>query len=704
MKQILFALTCSLPVLGSARALAAGEADPPAEVKVKGATTAAQKLQQSAEAVTVVDTRRAQQQSADLGEVLARTQGIAVQRLGGLGANTRVSLNGCHEEEVRFFLDGVPFEYAGFPLDVSNVPVNFVQRAEIYRGVLPIRFGADALCGGVNVITTERRDNRLRGSYQVGSFGTNRITLDGRYRDIESGFVAGASLFLDHAKNNYPVDAEVADALGRSSTATVKRFHDRYMAYGGFAEVGVVDRPWARLLILKAFASTYDKDLQNNIAMTVPYGEVTYGETIYGATLRYEQPFARNFELKATASFSRRIIDFVDDSEWVYDWFGRRTRERFPRGEIEQIPHDQTFWQNNAYGNAVLSWAIHPSHVVRLSVTPQATFRTGEERILPNPGAPDPQGGKRDLFKLVTGMEYESHWFGDRLENVVLAKDYVMRMEGEVAGTTSFNSVSRSSHTLGAGDSLRYRFTPWLYAKTSYEYATRLPSAFEMFGNGVLIRPNLDLQPETSHNFNLGPRVELKRTPVGSFVVDVNFFFRSGDNLITPLPSDKFITYQNVYRTRNYGIENAVSWDLPGRWLRLDGSFTFQNLRNVSTEGPFRAFDGDRIANRPWMYGSWGAELRFRNIVTPTDRIEPFYTGRYVHDFYRTWGSQGLTVYKDVIPSQITHNVGISYILAGPATVTTTFEVQNVTDERVFDVFGLQRPGRAYYLKMTGDI
>ena len=688
------------------RARAADKADKPdapVEVKVKGGPTTAQKLQQSAEAVTVIDMRRAQQQSADLGEVLARTQGVAVQRTGGLGANTRVSLNGCTEDEVRFFVDGVPLEFAGFPLGVANVPVNFVQRAEIYRGVVPIRFGADALCGAVNVVTAERRDNHLRGSYQVGSFGTNRITADGRYRDMESGFVASASFFLDHAKNNYPVEVEVGDLQGHSSIATVKRFHDAYLAYGGFAEAGVVDRPWARLLVLKAFASTYDKDLQNNIVMTVPYGAVTYGETIYGATLRYEQPLVRNLELKATASFSRRIIDFVDDSDWGYDWFGRRTTPRRPAGEIENIPHDQTFWQNNVYGNAVLKWTIHPSHIVSVSFTPQGTFRTGEERI-PEPGALDPQGGKQHLLQFVTGAEYESRWWDDRLENVIFAKDYVMRREGEVPGGSTYTAVSRSSNTVGFGDSLRFRFTPWLYAKTSYEHSTRLPSAFETFGNGVLTRPNLELEPETSHNFNVGPRAEFKRTPVGSVVVDMNFFYRNGDNLITPLPTDKFITYQNVLRARTYGIENAASWELPGRWLRIDGSFTLQDQRNVSQDGPFVAFNGDRIPDRPWMFGSWGAELRFRNIVTPTDRIEPFYTGRYVHDFYRGWESQGLTAYKQVVPSQVTHNVGISYILAGPATVSTTFEVQNVTDEQVFDLFGLQRPGRSFYLKMTGDI
>jgi hypothetical protein len=35
---------------------------------------------------------------------------------------------------------------------------------------------------------------------------------------------------------------------------------------------------------------------------------------------------------------------------------------------------------------------------------------------------------------------------------------------------------------------------------------------------------------------------------------------------------------------------------------------------------------------------------------------------------------------------------------------TLTFEVDNLTDAKVFDNFGVQRPGRAFYLKLTGDL
>ncbi len=53
-------------------------------------------------------------------------------------------------------------------------------------------------------------------------------------------------------------------------------------------------------------------------------------------------------------------------------------------------------------------------------------------------------------------------------------------------------------HREGVGDALRFRFTPWLYAKASYEFATRLPDPDELFGNGILVHANLDLDPEIS--------------------------------------------------------------------------------------------------------------------------------------------------------------------------------------------------------------
>ncbi|MGC4092896.1 MAG: TonB-dependent receptor [Polyangiaceae bacterium] len=76
---------------------------------------------------------------------------------------------------------------------------------------------------------------------------------------------------------------------------------------------------------------------------------------------------------------------------------------------------------------------------------------------------------------------------------------------------------------------MRYRFAPWVYAKASYEYATRLPTPDEVFGNAIRIDGNFDLQPEVSSNFNLGHRIELKHAALGALMLDLNAFVRLTD-------------------------------------------------------------------------------------------------------------------------------------------------------------------------------
>src|SRR5262249_34043148 len=157
--------------------------------------------------------------------------------------------------------------------------------------------------------------------------------------------------------------------------------------------------------------------------------------------------------------------------------------------------------------------------------------------------ARDPLSAQRDLFTLVSGLQYQVNLLEDRLENAVFVKDYVYRAatEEDLPGGV-FRARDRNTHSLGVGDSLRYRFTPWLYAKASYEYATRLPRPDEVFGDGVLVHASLELEPEVSHNLNLGPRLELKRTVIGDLTLDINAFLRDSDRLIVLLGNDRFFT------------------------------------------------------------------------------------------------------------------------------------------------------------------
>lgn len=677
----------------------------PVEVTVAGARNDAVRLQRSAEAVNVVGTEKEKRETVDLGEVLARSQGVAVRRDGGLGSGARVSLNGLQDEQVRFFLDGVPLDRAGYPFGVANVPVNLVERVEVYRGVVPIRFGADALGGAVNLVSHTRYDTHLGASYQVGSFGTNRAAVDARYLHDRTGFVLSATGFVDAARNDYPVDVDVADARGRVLRATVRRFHDRYAAGGASLEAGFVDRPWARRLLLKGFASTFDKQLQNNVVMTTPYGEVTYGESVYGATARYEHALRSNLDLEIVGNYAHHATDFVDDGIWVYDWFGRRVREKRVAGEVDERPFDRTIWLDSGFGRALLAWTIAPKHVVRASTTATLTSRSGKERLLESAGALDPFALTSTLFTIVSGAEYQIDAFDDRLENIVFVKDYAYRATAEDFDGGALRDLDRGDHAFGGGDAIRYRFGREVYLKASYEYATRLPRTDEIFGNGILIAPNLALDPEVSHNGNLGPRIELRKTAIGNVTIDVNAFVRQSQKLIVLLGTEKFQRYDNVYAARGLGVENAVAWTSPKRTASLSGTLTYQDVRNVSSDGPFGDFDGDRIPNRPWLFGSLSGRLRFPDLLVAGDTLEPFYYGRYVHAFYRGWESQGIRAYKQTVDAQLTHDVGVSWTVSRDVgRVTSTLEVDNASNAKVYDFYGVQRPGRSLFVKMTVEL
>jgi TonB family protein len=679
----------------------------PLEVTVRG-LSASDRRRQSADAVTVIDTERARRESADLGEVLARTQGVGVRRGGGLGSSTRFSLGGLTDDQVRFFLDGVPLELAGYPLGIANVPVNLVERVEIYSGVVPVRLGADALGGAVELVTARAPSGAgAAASYEVGSFDTHRLTLSAHAGHAPTGLVARVAGFFDSSRNDYPIDALVPDERGRLAPARVHRFHDAYRAAGGSAELGVVDRPWARRLLVRAFATDYDKDYQHGLAMTVPYGGVTYGEAATGAQVRYEAALGARARgsLAATGGYTFTRRAFLDVATCVYDWFGRCVRERTQPGETDGTPHDQLLWDHAAFARVELAWRLAPAHALRVSSAPTYVTRTGDERRQSDPDARDLLTAERALLTLVTGAEHEADLFGDRLQSIAFAKAYVQRQGAEEP--LPGEGVRRRDRTTlrgGAGAALRLRLLPWLLAKASYEHATRLPRADEVFGDGAFVVANLELAPERSHNVNFGAALDARDTRTGAWRATANALLREADELVVLLGSDRVQSYQNVLGARALGVEAAAGWTSPGEHVALDGNATYLDLRSTARTGAFADFAGDRIPNRPYLFANGSLRLQRRGAFSRGDEVSLTWTTRYVHEFFRGWESIGLRDFKQVVPAQLVHSLGVGHLARGRGSLGTTLEIQNLTDEPVFDFFGIQRPGRAFFVKTTAEL
>ena len=106
----------------------------------------------------------------------------------------------------------------------------------------------------------ERPDTRggptARPRIKVGSFGTSRLTLGVQTHDEPTGSFSRVSAFHNRADNDYAIDVETPDAVGRLSPARVYRFHDAYSAGGVNAETGFIKRPWAKRLLVRDSSRT----------------------------------------------------------------------------------------------------------------------------------------------------------------------------------------------------------------------------------------------------------------------------------------------------------------------------------------------------------------------------------------------------------------------------------------------------------------
>ncbi|MBE6275856.1 MAG: TonB-dependent receptor, partial [Bacteroides sp.] len=143
--------------------------------EVEVVSTGVSRVKRSAFNAVAVDAKELVNSTKNLSEALVKLPGMKLRESGGVGSDMQLMLDGFSGKHVKIFIDGVPQEGAGGAFSLNNIPVNFADRIEVYKGVVPVEFGSDALGGVVNVVTNKhRRAWFLDASYSYGSFHTHK--------------------------------------------------------------------------------------------------------------------------------------------------------------------------------------------------------------------------------------------------------------------------------------------------------------------------------------------------------------------------------------------------------------------------------------------------------------------------------------------------------------------------------------------------
>ena len=170
----------------------------------------ARKLQEQAYTVSVVDLRELYVQATPLNKILNNVSSVRLREVGGVGSNYTFAMNGFTGNQVKFFLDGIPMDNFGSSFNLANLSANMADHIEVFKGVLPVHLGADALGGAVNIVS-RRNANYLDANYSIGSFNTHKASVNGAYTDMKTGFTLRGNLFFNYSKNDYKVFAPIVD-------------------------------------------------------------------------------------------------------------------------------------------------------------------------------------------------------------------------------------------------------------------------------------------------------------------------------------------------------------------------------------------------------------------------------------------------------------------------------------------------------------
>ncbi len=666
-----------------------------------------QQIREGSFSVNSIEIKQLASSLNNLNTTIGRSSGIKIRENGGVGADFDLSINGLSGNSIRYFIDGVPLSSMGNGVSLANLPVNIVERIEVYKGVVPAELGSDALGGAINIVTKKEVHNYVDASYGIGSFGTHKADFNAQYVHPKTGLFVLPSLGINYSKNNYEMrDVEVLDTTTNSfKKINTKRFHNDYFSAFTQLKIGVNNKKWTEIFSVSTSYFYSDQELQTGSVQTWVYGMATREKKAFNLSGQYQKNeffikgLSTNISLSQT--WDKKVV--VDTTYRQYYWDGYSTSASGNEisGGAKSIRHIE---RPLTIGRANFNYSINSKHVINFNyVINYLTNNRYDD--LDSEFEPS-----KDIFnKQIIGISYNQKFWNDKLDNTLFLKDFISYLEigqQDQSWITGSDEVERSSTTsnYGYGVSSRFRFIEQLAVKGSYEHSIRLPLAKEYLGNGTTIDPNFKLEPENSENINLGLFGSFHIASEHHINYEMGLFYRKVEDYIRYVPDQNEGNgqYDNVNNVTVKGIEGELRYDYRNLF-QVIANMSYLDERNKTKyqdNGKPEVTYNNHMPNRPWLFGNLEFNFRKNDIFGyKNNQLKLAYFFQYVHWFYLTWEGYGTLSSKSTIPSQYQNNVELTYSLENKK-YNISFEAENIFDCTLYDNYMMQKPGRSFFLKL----
>lgn len=657
-------------------------------VEVEAETTPPEPSASSTSFVRLISLDAHPQPSAGLGALLELSPGITVQRLGGMGHFSTVLIRGASPGHVQVFLDGVPLTHpAQGAVNLEDLPLESIDRIELYRGGSPLAFGADAIGGVINLVSRPAAGGlEARSQLGVGSFGERWISgsVGGSLRGGPGGTQCGkgspwrfrVSAGARSSQGNFPYyDDNGTDYTASDDQVLPLDNHDARLLEGSMR----LERPLGAggKLLLQGGLTTREQ------------GVLALGRSTTAARYEAQQGSAfALFDLPPPADQNLRFTGQLDA-------FWRLETLDDPLGEITFTPTHSLNQALALGGLGHLQW--FPSARNSVEVVGLARRETLVESTSGN-------GVGRARFGL--GAQAEQRWLGLTVQPGLLL-DYVQGSDTSQPLLASPRLGGKlelpSLRLLSTGPEQGLSLVPLLGANGGYFH--RLPTFSELYGNQGSVVGNPDLAPERGLTADAGVKLELRHLGIDApslhlFLESVLFLQRIQDVILYVQNSQNTVKPQNISASETTGLELS----LQGSWQERVSVTLGYTLLNAIDRSGIPSQDGLQLPGRPQhalnvlMSGSLVAGGMFPltafyrlNARTET-ALEPSHTlrnpGRALHDVGVTWtvGSRvpGLRLSIEARNLADTFYSPVEYV---------------PTPQMVMDLLGFPLPGRSFFLQ-----
>ena len=657
----------------------------------------ARKIREQAMPVSVISMKQLQGTVSDVQGVLAKTVGVTIRTTGGVGSTSRLSVRGLEGKRIGFFIDETSLNDQSDFIDLNDIPIDMIDRIEVYKGVVPAKFGGSSMGGAVNIVIKEYPDRYADVSYTRESFNVNKIQSVFKRNLKDAGLVFGIGGGYTYADNSYTMESPYIKGL------KIKREHDNFrkLVLGGSVKA---KRWWFdKVEFEPVFIDTY-KEIQG-IETDIREAHVKSRVYVLSNNLEKENFLFEGLDFDMSTAIAYTQYGLVDTAKVWYDWNGNSYPTPSPiGGELGTRYASESNNQKVTLINKLnVEYLINKNHSI--SINSVFTLANG----YPSDSIKEMSIGKKTDFdshmkSWVGGLTYDFRTTNDRFLNSLTTRFYWYSMKTSyqnIYTNTPVEDIALNKRSIGFSNAMRYRFTPSFMAKLSGGYDVRIPSENELLGDGYTITPSERLLPERNLSVNTSILYDIAGTHPSNLQIELGGYYMYLKDMIRFTKGILGAQYQNFGEMRTLGVELEVKADI-FPFLYGYGNVTYQDLRDVRMheEGSNlpNVTKGKRMPNIPYFMANAGLEFHKENLLGGQGQntrlfADMSFVEEYLYDFEITENT------KRRIPRSTTIDLGFEHSFMNQR-LFISGKIKNLTDAMVLSEFNRPLPGRSFGIKL----